>query len=124
MPMQIKKTCLEPDLQGFKWVVENRGEGSVHWGDIEHVDLFKKDLLTTDVVCMNVSLKSGSSLLLNEEMSGFTSIILAMNAQWSLGESWYRDVVFPPFESCEVRITPPDEKSGQKASFQWSKSKS
>lgn len=106
---------------GFEWVIEGHGRGAIMWKDVSSVECFKRDLLTTDVVCMNIKLASGEYFLLSEEVSGFVSLIKALNETWSLGDDWYRKVVLPPFKTCKVTITPPSEATQQRGVLKWEK---
>jgi hypothetical protein len=120
MKKEIDLLC--PTSDGFEFRISGKGRESVRWDDVEFAELFKQDLLTTDVVCMNLKLKSDVRLSLTEELQGFTEVVKAMNKEWSLGDEWYGKVVLPPFETCKVVITPPAESTGQKAVLEWSQS--
>lgn len=70
------------------------------WGEIEEVHAFKKDLLTTDLICLAFkSLGSSEYFEIHEEMAGYHDLLNVM--QESLPKfdlSWVLDVAFPAFE--------------------------
>lgn len=114
----------QPTSDGFKWEIEGHGTGAVNWEDVESVELFKRDLISTDIVCMNFKSKAGGYFLLHEEVKGFVDTVRAMSSYWGLGDDWYRRVVFPPFETCRVTIKPlPKLNSTPRAEMIWAASK-
>ncbi len=117
----MSANMIKPDSDGFDWEIEGYGKGRIKWEDVRYVEVFKKDLLTTDVVCMNLRLVSSDWFLLTDEVTGFVELVRTINRLWDLGEEWYGKVLLPPFESCKVVITPPSEATARRAVLEWQK---
>lgn len=91
---------------GFSWDFAAKGQGKITWSEITYIEVFKKDLITTDIVCMNLRFQSDLWLSLNEEdVEGFIDLLKAMSAEWGLGDQWYWDVVVPAFETRKTTIS-------------------
>lgn len=79
----------------------------IRWQDIAWIRCFKRDLLTTDLVCIEVSSKveEACRVTLNEEMAGFDEFCVAV-AKIIPDEykDWRRNVVLPAFATNELVI--------------------
>ncbi|MDQ3801973.1 MAG: hypothetical protein M3384_21320 [Acidobacteriota bacterium] len=81
---------------------EEGGESRVDWERIKSIYVFKKDLLTVDLICLAFDLENRASIELNEDMAGWQE--LAENLPEYLPgcksfAEWYMDVAFPAFET-------------------------
>jgi hypothetical protein len=69
------------DSKGF-WVqsLKNPAEmtDKIPWSQITHVTAFKRDLLTTDCVCLLFAMSDEKGIELDEEMKGWTELLEAM----------------------------------------------
>ncbi|HJW08735.1 MAG TPA: hypothetical protein VJ483_03825 [Holophagaceae bacterium] len=75
-------------------------ESQIPWGSITEIKVFKRDLLTTDLICMEI-LQGELAVLIHEEMPGFDWVVHELG-QHLPGvepfERWFRNVAFPAFE--------------------------
>ena len=69
------------------------------WSDVRRVSAYKRDLLTTDLVCLSFE-GTSDSLEVNEEMAGWKELVDALPellpGSLAYGE-WFPHVVRPPF---------------------------
>ena len=84
-----------------------RPVASARWDDVVRLRAYKRDGFTTDLVCLNVELQSGTTLLVHEEMPGWEDVIeAAERALPGMKEfrSWFPEVVKPAFARNEQVI--------------------
>ncbi len=79
---------------------------SFEWSEVLRATAFKRDLLTTDLVCIEFTLAS-SSFEVNEEVSGWQSLIEVLH-DYLIGaraySSWWSDVVKPAFAPATTEV--------------------
>ena len=93
----------DADSLRLSWLtLENeKGERTLPWCDVVSINASKRDLYAVDLICLAIRLKDGSAVEINEEMSGWDSLVqklpeyLPRCATW--GE-WFEAVAFPPFQ--------------------------
>jgi len=90
---------LVADDAGFKIVTPKGAEAELSWKDIEKIHAFKRDLLTTDLICLAFE-KSGTEewYEINEEMSGYNDLLEALQNHLSgFALVWVLDTTLPAF---------------------------
>ena len=80
---------------------DEKGERTLAWCEVVSIDAFKRDLYGVDLICLAVSLKDDSAVEINEEMSGWDSLVEKLPEYLSgcttFGE-WFEAVAFPAFQ--------------------------
>ncbi|MES2352794.1 MAG: hypothetical protein V4568_00095 [Pseudomonadota bacterium] len=74
--------------------------GYVRWNEVERIQAYKVDLLTTDCICLLFEFRVGkTSIQVSEEWQGFAELFTPMSASFpSIPPNWYLDVMTPAFE--------------------------
>ena len=72
---------------------------STQWSDVTEITAFKRDILTTDKICLRFQLDDGSCIEANEEMFGFRQFTENVTAKFGLASTWWSDVAFPAFKT-------------------------
>ena len=96
-------------------VAESPGDGKVEiaWDAITAVGAFKKDELTTDLVCVEIEFAEpgtrhedgrGSVLLIHEQMPGFDEVMRRMEGLPDFQANWRSAVCREPFATDSVTI--------------------
>jgi hypothetical protein len=94
---------LTHDIEGLICTTTNYNEEStsteVAWADVCRAVVFKKDLLTVDLICMSVEVSDGHSVLVHERMDGWDALVRKL-PEYLPGcrpfEVWYPEVDIPP----------------------------
>jgi hypothetical protein len=77
------------------------GDFVVAWRDIIRIEAFKRDLLTVDLICLNIVVKHGTQVEINEEMEGWESLVEKLPEYLpgcqTFGQ-WFLTVAFPAFK--------------------------
>jgi hypothetical protein len=80
--------------------------GRFAWPEVQGAIAFKRDLLTTDMVCIEFALET-SSFEINEETPGWQTVVEVLPA-YLLGArpyaEWWPKVQQPPFEASTVTV--------------------
>ena len=75
---------------------------------VERVEFFKRDQVTTDVICCEIALRDGRFLEWNEDMSDWPAIIASLERLPGFDRDWFARVSQPPFEpSCHLAYQRP-----------------
>jgi hypothetical protein len=85
---------------GFQLTVGQKNVGAVSWKDVERIVAFKKDLLTEDVVCLELVLRGrdGGCFLISEDAEGFWDVADCLSSVLSgVSDDWMSAVIRPPF---------------------------
>jgi hypothetical protein len=83
---------------GFSFVGAEKT--TLRWADISRVIAFKRDRLTTDLLCLAfeaLSLPPGVVLEVNEEVSGFADLVDQMIEHLEVVPDWRRRALVPAF---------------------------
>jgi len=70
------------------------------WNEISSIHAFKRDLMTVDLICIQIVLCDGTVIKIHEEMEGWMELIenlpnyLPKCKRW---ETWWMVVAFPAF---------------------------
>lgn len=94
-----KRPRLEVSAAGFSLVMHGQHQsGPWPWQAIDLVDAFKRDMLTTDCLCLHIQ-GHGLSLEIDEDMDGFAPWLDRLETQLGISPEWRASVLFPPFET-------------------------
>jgi hypothetical protein len=75
------------------------------WKEVKVIEAYKEDLLTVDLICLDITLISGKQIKLHEELKGFSEFQLTMLSVLNLSnEPWMASVMLPPFEECRTTV--------------------
>lgn len=69
--------------------------------DIDAVLFYKRDEITTDLICCDVEI-AGRTWTFHEETKGWKKLISHLSALPNFRADWYETVVNPPFATCET----------------------
>jgi hypothetical protein len=73
------------------------GHYFIKWIDIERVVVYKADLLTTDVVCMDITF-NGKTIIVTEEAKGWDTFTNQLKSTLRLNnDNWETLILQPPF---------------------------
>ena len=96
---------LETDDRGFTILRRWRKPVTVRWDEIAGLVAWKRDELTTDLLCISVDCPGRDvQYVVHEEMVGFERWQDTMERVLSVDPAWYRNVVFPAFAANVTRI--------------------
>ncbi|MEM6858079.1 MAG: hypothetical protein AAF559_09415 [Pseudomonadota bacterium] len=75
---------------------------------VERVEFFKRDRITTDLICCEITCRDGRFLEWDEDMSDWRGIIALLEELSGFDRDWFAKVSQPPFEpSCYVAYQRP-----------------
>jgi len=86
---------LAPSTDGFCLSHGPAGR-AVAWAEVRRITAFKRDLLTTDCICLVLMLTDGI-IEVNEEMEGFTAFRAGMERHFGLSPLWLIEIMPPAF---------------------------
>jgi hypothetical protein len=66
---------------------------------IERVEFFKRDELTTDLICCEFTAQ-GQSFFFHEEMRDWSDLISKLEGLDGFRKDWFSQVSQPPFDEC------------------------
>ena len=66
-------------------------------GDVERVEFFKRNELTTDLICCTIVFGDGGKLFLHEEMPDWQNKIESLAELDGFDQDWFAKVSQPPF---------------------------
>ncbi|WP_435226445.1 SRPBCC family protein [Niabella hirudinis] len=70
------------------------------WADVETIFAYKKDLVTTDEICLDLFTKKGIRVFINESLPGWDRFLQKLSERLPLiPEGWEWQVAQPPFET-------------------------
>jgi len=90
------------------WLTMENETGSrlLMWDETISIKAFKRDLFAVDRICLEILSKDGNSIEVDEEMSGWDSLVQKLPEYLpgceSFGE-WFEGVAFPAFQ---LNMTP------------------
>jgi hypothetical protein len=101
-PPCFDRTILFDDA-GFGVRSENALDQAAHmpWGEVAWVTAYKRDLFSTDLICVFLSRTDGTGLEVHEEMNNWMDFIFSLpkHLRGCKGaESWFQDIAVPAFE--------------------------
>jgi hypothetical protein len=83
---------------GFR-VPSSTGDRVVTWKDLRAVFAYKRDLYTTDEICLDIFLPEDSSFTITEETVGWHIFIQQLEAHLLIPSGWFAEVSVPAFET-------------------------
>ena len=96
-------TKIQTTAEGFTIVCDP--PIALRWADVAEIVAYKRDLLTTDHVCVGFRRHGTNDLIeTDEELPGFDALMAAVASRFSLPENWWSDVAFPAFATNMTRI--------------------
>ena len=104
------------DEIGYQWFSENgklRHTAALRWSDVEAVEVFKRDLFTYDLICVQLWTKEEESVEFDEEDPNWKELMVALPTclpgckPWG---DWFSEVAFPAFETKLQRVFERNEK--------------
>lgn len=74
---------------------------SVLWDDVTRIQAYKRDLFTTDCICLLFECGSDQPAVeLSEEWQGFSDLLGMLERRFpTIPPSWYVDIMTPAFEA-------------------------
>lgn len=70
---------------------------NVLWKDIQKIDAYKDDLITYDMICLDIVLP-GSIIKITEEIEGWSEFTEKLNQVFpSMDKEWYANIMLPAF---------------------------
>lgn len=109
-----KSSRIVATADGFEVLPVADAEGersSVIWSEVSRIETYKRDLWATDLICLNIVVRS-EEIEVNEEMGGWGSLIQSLDGSGldvvPDGE-WYCRVLQPPFATNHEVIFPRSE---------------
>ena len=86
---------------GFNIVHKNEIQLYVEWDKISKVATYKADLLTTDLICLEIHIIGDEKIYeVHEEMKLFSDFCQALSDNLDLiNSNWYMDVMLPAFKT-------------------------
>ncbi len=99
---------------GFHLQMYQNGEkNTIEWDEVSDIFAYKKDLGTTDMICLGWKLFRHDEMIeTHEEMLGFSKLCDTMVDKFKkISISWYMDVAFPAFETNLTRLWSKNEKN-------------
>ena len=95
---------------GYQWYSakgKQRHVGAVRWSEVKSVEVFKRDLLTFDLICVQLRTEEEEPLEFDEEDSSWEDLMAALPKHlpgckaWG---AWFSEVAFPAFEAKPQRV--------------------
>ena len=83
---------------GFEAVSRQGRRFAVRWAGVRHVLAYKRDLWTTDEICLAFESDAGPVREVSEEWPGFTDLFHGMETELGVSPGWYLDIMTPAFE--------------------------
>ena len=91
---------IQVDRDAFTLVGGEPEAPPIALGDIEQVTFFKRDELTTDLICCEITVspdKGGKTWLLHEEVPGWNDLVALLERLPGFNRDWFGTVVQPAF---------------------------
>ena len=92
----LERLDLVPD--GFRLIRASEDIAQISWQEIEEVTAFKRDLITTDLICIEIRTHDDRVMEFNEEVAGFEPCLEEMQRNLhGFDTRWHEKVVKPAF---------------------------
>jgi len=92
----MRGATISTDEGGLSLAISDGRGWYVAWSAIERIETFKRDLITTDDVCLSFLTATGAHVV-DEEMDGWDALCRAMSARFAIAADWFDVVVQPAF---------------------------
>ena len=86
--------------------VSSVGATSLRWNDVKTVLAYKRDLYTTDLICLGFTSPDGT-IEVDEEMQGWSQLVERLPSLLPGTppmSDWWERVAKPPFASCVTKL--------------------
>ncbi len=110
MPVAAILTVSADDV-GYQWFSKNgkvRHTAALRWADVSSVEVFKRDLITYDLICIQVRTpKEEEPVEFDEEDPNWKQLMAALPVRLpgcKPRNHWYSEVAFPAFETKLKRV--------------------
>ena len=72
----------------------------IRWSSIQEIEGFKKNLITTDLICLLIKYEEDSEKVMeiNEDIKGFLDVERELQRRGFLRPNWREWVTLPPFQ--------------------------
>lgn len=87
------------DSGGFAILTTRNRRFDVRWEDVRRVRAYKRDLLTTDEICVVFEAEGGVAIRVSEEWPGFQELFHVMDQKLGINPEWFGEIMLPPFEA-------------------------
>jgi hypothetical protein len=95
-----KLGAFEVTTDGFRFFKNSNAIFEMRWQDIQRVVAYKRDLITTDLICLELESGAGQRTLIHEEVIGFWEVVNEMEKRLGVfPENWRERIMKPPFQS-------------------------
>jgi len=71
--------------------------------EVQEVHFYKRDLLTSDLICCEITLQGGRLINIHEQMPDWEKEIERLSSLVGFDAGWFGKVSQPPFETCLTR---------------------
>jgi hypothetical protein len=82
---------------GLTILVQGR-EIHISWGDVARITAFKRDLVTSDLICIEFVDADGRVYEVNEEVDGYQAVEDALVNRFHVEKDWRRHIALPAFQ--------------------------
>ena len=110
-----ERVALELTDDGFQLVDQLSDEPAwtLRWSDVRAIRTYKRDLWTTDMICVAFQLADRKWFDINEEVEGFREVRAQMEARFpAISEDWFGEVTNPAFETNDTLLYRQDDSWG------------
>jgi hypothetical protein len=92
----------------------------IKWDDVIKICAYKRDMLTTDLICWSFHCRDDDDVLeVHEQMVGYKGLQEAVRSRFDVRlEDWFEQVAFPAFATNVTVIWPKNQKSETSADGQ------
>ena len=91
---------IEASESGLHVLASREGAWTIPWESITEIEGFKRDRITTDLICLLIRYDDGAeqAVEINEDMEGFSGAASELERRSLLKPTWREYVTLPPFE--------------------------
>ena len=111
-----ERGTLELTEDGFQVVdrLSDEPGRAVRWSDVRAIRTYKRDLWTTDMICLAFQLPNRLWMEINEEAEGFRAITTQMEATFpTMSGEWFGIVMKPAFAPNDTLLYRQDDSWGE-----------
>jgi hypothetical protein len=96
--VQPKESRVELEPGGFAVLTARGRRFPVRWASVRRVIAYKRDLRSTDEICVLFESADDSRQEVSEEWPGFKELFGVMEKELGVSPGWYMEIMMPPFE--------------------------
>jgi hypothetical protein len=90
---------------GFKLSRKGRIAERVAWADVRGIAAFKRDLFTTDEICLGFRMNDNEYVVVSEEDAGFEALREYVESHFeNVNRDWHQAVMLPAFARCWTAV--------------------